>query len=134
MQNPAKLGFSWQENPPEGPPEVPQILEGQQQQKPSVEILDVLGYDRLDIIILNKFLKNTSYTIKNLHEELLAEKKTAITLEGVRHRLEEKYIPRNLIRRIRTFAVVYDLNDSAIMQIKFLTRRFVVMLGVSDIL
>lgn len=118
MQNPSRTEFA-----------------GQQSRVLVPEILNVLEYDMLDIIILNKFLKNTCYTVNDLYAELLDEGRVKnICVETIRKRLEDRYVERQLMHRIKSSAVIYDINDSAVIPIRNLIRRFIMVLGVTDIL
>ena len=67
--------------------------------------------------------------------EVLSEGRVKnIGMEAVRKRFEKKYVPLNLIKRIKTASVIYDLNENARKKIKEITREFVAIKGVSDLI
>lgn len=105
----------------------------EEEQEVFVERLNVLDFDKLDIIILNKFLRNLSYSVMSMQEELIRENKVSrINCETIRKRFKSKYVLKNLLEEIKTFGVVYNLNDNAIAPIKSLIKSFVLMLGITD--
>ncbi len=115
-----------------------EVLEQQTQIK-SVSPIDLertsFEYDELDMSILNKFLKYDCYTVQQLTEELLREKIVKrITINAIRKRLEKKYVKDGFLIRIKTFGVIYQINDSRIEDIKALNRIFIVKSGLSGFL
>ncbi len=100
----------------------------------AVPALSVFEFDLLDVVMLNKFLANHSYSVQNLLYELVQEKKTNIGIVGIRHRLERKFVPMKLVFRIKTFGIIYDLNPAAQGPIRDLTQKFTAFVSASKII
>ena len=97
--------------------------------------LDVFEFDRLDIVMLNKFAKNLCYTVDNMYKELVSENKIKDTKrDTIRKRLDRKFVPKKLVFKIRTFGVVYDFNEKARAPVQDLTRKFLATLGANQLL
>jgi hypothetical protein len=115
--------------------EIDQLQELKVVDKTVIPRLNVLEFDKLDVIMLKKFIENTCYTVQKMQSELISEGKVDhINVETIRKRFDNKFVSKNLITKIKTFGVIYEINDQAIPYIKDLFKRFVEFLGVKDLI